>query len=67
MISMPTTFDPSPGDVNPGYPPANEMTAENLPHRDVAHDILVMEIIQLISNLEVARCWVVDSVSALRA
>jgi len=38
-----------------------------LPLRDAAHDSLVMEIIQLISNLEVARCWVVNSVSALRA
>lgn len=35
--------------------------------RDAAHDILVIEIIQLISNLEVVGPWVVCSVSSLKA
>ena len=67
MISLRTIFGSGPGDVNPGYQSSNDMAGENLPQRDAAHDILVMEIIQLISNLEVVRPWVVGSVSALKA
>lgn len=64
---MLTTFGSGPSDVHPGYQSSNDMSGEIFTDTDAAHNILVMEIIQLISNLEVARLRVVGPVSALKA